>query len=206
MIYFTSDLHLGHDKIIDFERIKFKTIEEHDNDIYKNISTLHSSDKLYILGDLGKIDPIKWHSYNIKCKIYLLKGNHDKSKDYIYNRFGIEIINFPMYYTERIIISHEPVLVEDDVLNLHGHLHCSRLDLKNYYNVNYYLNNCKFITIREVMSMLANIPKNKNKYKYGYEWWIKNQVILPEYREMKKEECFENGYLNIKYLRGEQDE
>lgn len=31
MRYFISDLHMGHENVINFERHQFKTIEEHDN-------------------------------------------------------------------------------------------------------------------------------------------------------------------------------
>jgi calcineurin-like phosphoesterase family protein len=39
MIYFTSDLHFAHERIIkDFSQRDFKTIEEHDQHIYEAIT------------------------------------------------------------------------------------------------------------------------------------------------------------------------
>ena len=53
MIYFTSDLHLGHNKPFMYEPRGFKSIQEHDKAIIDNINSIVTNeDDLYILGDI----------------------------------------------------------------------------------------------------------------------------------------------------------
>ena len=54
MKYYTSDIHFGHNKIIDFEKRPFKSIEEMDNTIINNWNNkVKSTDEVYILGDFA---------------------------------------------------------------------------------------------------------------------------------------------------------
>ena len=52
MKYYTSDLHLFHKNIIEYENRPFSSIEEMNNTIIDNINyRLSPDDELYILGD-----------------------------------------------------------------------------------------------------------------------------------------------------------
>lgn len=51
MVYFTSNLHLGHNTILKYRGDRFSSIEEHDEYILKNIQKLSKRDILYIIGD-----------------------------------------------------------------------------------------------------------------------------------------------------------
>ena len=52
MKYYTSDLHLFHTKIIEYEKRPFGSVEEMNNTIIDNINyRLTPDDELYILGD-----------------------------------------------------------------------------------------------------------------------------------------------------------
>ncbi|MFW6242886.1 MAG: hypothetical protein ACOC2W_01895, partial [bacterium] len=85
MKYFTSDLHLGEDRIgIDnkpnlFYR-PFNSIDEQNIVILNNLQRLNNNDELYIIGDvvydfdyLNLLDEIP------TCKKYLIIGNYDKN-------------------------------------------------------------------------------------------------------------------------------
>lgn len=81
MIYFTSDLHLGHKNIIRFDSRPFLSIEEMDQTIIKKWnSKVKPEDTVYILGD------ISWYNDKTTADIVsglngskiLIMGNHDK--------------------------------------------------------------------------------------------------------------------------------
>lgn len=90
MIYFTSDLHLGHDQILTYEPrrqiVLGTTITEHDTNIIARInSKVKPDDVLFILGDfcLSHKNRIKTYRQQIQCRtVILVMGNHDKRLDY----------------------------------------------------------------------------------------------------------------------------
>ena len=80
MIYYTSDLHLGHTNVIKLCDRPFSSIEEMDETLIANWNAkVHNDDTVYILGDLvwQKCDPIPYLS-QLKGKKHLIVGNHDK--------------------------------------------------------------------------------------------------------------------------------
>lgn len=53
MIYFTSDLHLGHRGIIEMQNRPFKNVEEMNRVLLNNYNVLvQMKDTVYILGDI----------------------------------------------------------------------------------------------------------------------------------------------------------
>lgn len=88
MLWFTSDLHFGHENIIKYCNRPFINAVEMNRILINNINErVHSNDDLYILGDFVLIkDNSKelalemFNSINCRNK-YLIKGNHDRSKD-----------------------------------------------------------------------------------------------------------------------------
>lgn len=151
-VYVTADLHLGDERVIQFERTCFKTVEEHDKAIIEGInSVVDADDTLYILGDVGffssshPLEKLIKQVSKIKGHKIFVKGNHDRFGLLDAKRMGFEEIHMgPMYYSScgvngHIILSHEPVAEAYNnpyVINVHGHLHNSDLELPNFYNVN----------------------------------------------------------------------
>lgn len=81
-VFFTADLHLGHNNIIKHCYRPFKTVEEMDSTIIDNINmNVDRSDRLYILGDFS-VDTFyhtKLYRERIQCpNVYLILGNHDR--------------------------------------------------------------------------------------------------------------------------------
>ena len=84
MIYFTSDLHLGHRAVIEMNDRPFSDIEEMNKVLIDNINTrVKQNDTLYILGDLSFRIPLSEANrliQQIQCKNkYLLILNNDKN-------------------------------------------------------------------------------------------------------------------------------
>lgn len=80
MIYFTSDLHFGHDKEFIYKNRGFNSIKEHDQAIINNWNNLiKNGDDVYILGDIILGDNL----YGLEClkklkgNLYIILGNHD---------------------------------------------------------------------------------------------------------------------------------
>lgn len=146
MIWFTSDLHLGHVNIATgaADRWKdkhrgFMTIEDHDRTILENInSRVRKDDELWILGDFTlstKKHLINEYRRCVRCeKVYLLIGNHDRTVEKLYRK-GHDIPWFTKVYADfygtvghhKIHMYHYPIGswrgMHRGVWHLHGHTH-----------------------------------------------------------------------------------
>ena len=82
MIYFTSDLHLGHSKIIKLSGRPFENIDEMNRALIQNWNAVVGrNDEVYILGDLSykaNADDVNAWLKKLSGIKYLIKGNHDK--------------------------------------------------------------------------------------------------------------------------------
>lgn len=134
MIYFTSDLHLGHANAIEFKARPFANVEEMNNCLIQNINnTVGNDDELWILGDFAfKVNREEVRSFRkeIKCKhVHLIRGNHDKdySQDHIFQSFQ----SYKELKTEYgpFVLFHYPILEWNAAhygsVHLHGHIHSS---------------------------------------------------------------------------------
>lgn len=85
MIYFTSDLHLGHENILRFANRPFGSVEEMNRTLIANYNALvREEDTVYILGDLTYRIPLTEAEpliAKLNGKKHLIKGNHDKNYD-----------------------------------------------------------------------------------------------------------------------------
>lgn len=82
MIYFTSDLHLGHRNVIHLCNRPFASIDEMDAALIENWNhKVHRNDTVYILGDLmfRNEKPPEEYLRQLKGKKHLIIGNHDRS-------------------------------------------------------------------------------------------------------------------------------
>lgn len=138
MDYFTSDLHIGHDKDFLYEPRGFDSIEEHDTAILKRWNSIVTpDDTVYILGDLCMNgNEYEWDRVykNLNGHIKFLRGNHDtdnKIKRYI-EEYDMEDLGLSVWYRyskrRNFLLSHYPTIVsnyEDPkfVWNLSGHYH-----------------------------------------------------------------------------------
>lgn len=85
MVYFTSDLHLGHRGIIEMQQRPFSNVEEMNRCLLEHYnSVVQTNDTVYLLGDLCHHLPVpqanEWIR-RMKGKKILVRGNHDKIYD-----------------------------------------------------------------------------------------------------------------------------
>jgi len=117
LIYFTSDTHFGHRRIIDYSKRPFDNVNIMDQIILDRINeTVGVDDTLYILGDFcfrGK-KPLDYR-IRIACQdVHILFGNHDKRTDYYPDDKTVDMNGFTsiqdvkeiIYCNQRIFLSH----------------------------------------------------------------------------------------------------
>lgn len=144
-IYFTSDLHLAHKNIIEYDGRPFKTIEEHDKSLIDNINKVcESTSLLFVLGDLSMCKDMTYIDKlldQVQCTMVLIKGNHDKHlKQAFLNKHFIEVHDYLEVKTSanKFILSHFPFYSWDGnhrgSIHLHGHTHkmCPELNGKHF--------------------------------------------------------------------------
>ncbi|MCP4441640.1 MAG: phosphoesterase [Aureispira sp.] len=89
-IFFTADQHFGHKKILEYANRPFSTIDEMDEELIKRWNQKVSpEDEVYHLGDVGLCSSGKLRKIlnRLNGKIYLIKGNHEKSAEACHTRF-----------------------------------------------------------------------------------------------------------------------
>lgn len=81
MIWFSSDHHLGHERINDYCNRGYRDVFEMDSDlIQKWNSVVSNNDTVYYLGDLtmGGVDDAFHYRKQLNGKIFFIEGNHDR--------------------------------------------------------------------------------------------------------------------------------
>lgn len=132
MIYYISDLHLGHENVIRMCNRPFASIEEMDEALISNWNrVVHANDVVYILGDLiFKADkaPSEYLS-RLKGKKHLILGNHDKTwineegaRDFFESVTRLDVINTGH---GKATLCHFPMLDHEGHYLIHGHIHAN---------------------------------------------------------------------------------
>lgn len=83
-IFFMADTHFGHSRIIEYEKRPFSSTEEMDRVLIKNWNrVVGPHDSVYHLGDVSLHRPQRTKEIldALNGKIYLLRGNHEKSAE-----------------------------------------------------------------------------------------------------------------------------
>lgn len=171
-MYFLSDTHFGHKNILKFERTQFETVEEHDNfllDMYNKLANrVKPGDTVYHLGDFG--NPIYGYANSwlrdAGAKTVLVRGNHDSEANMdVLKMYFDQVFMYPTFISNRVMISHRPyLLAEPGVLNVHGHLHGSRLDSPNYLCCSVDVINYTPVTDKYIADKVGKLPQYQTKF------------------------------------------
>ena len=140
-IFFTADLHFGHENVIGFDNRPFSSVEEMDAELIKRWNEkVSAGDLVYVLGDFiwktrNNDAPALLNSLN--GQKYLIKGNHDR---FLHNAKAIAALAAVKDYADicvpladgtskRCILSHYfiPMYIGSryGAIHLHGHSHVS---------------------------------------------------------------------------------
>ena len=125
-IIITTDTHFNHKKLIEYGRDE--NFEEKTKKWLKN--NIKDNDLLIHLGDVcigNDIDNNNWFKNELRCKTYLVRGNHDKKSIEWYLKNGWDVcadrLDIEMF-GKRICFSHTPIAWDGYFdINLHGHFH-----------------------------------------------------------------------------------
>lgn len=142
-IFFTSDTHFGHSKIIDYCKRPFSSIEEHDKALIQNWNnTVGQDDTVFHLGDFayGNSQFIANIIKQLNGNIILIKGNHDlrNMNPTLYNMFSDVVYQARILIDKQTVyLNHFPFLcfAHEDInlyknnynIQLFGHVHSGPL-------------------------------------------------------------------------------
>ena len=133
MIFFTSDLHLGHQNIIRHCNRPFSGVDEMDEFlIAKWNRKVTNNDTVYVLGDLmfRNEKPPEEYLRRLKGKKHLIVGNHDRN--WIKQcdpALWFESVNTLLYTTDgkhQLTLCHYPMMSWPHMARcymVHGHIH-----------------------------------------------------------------------------------
>lgn len=183
MIYFTADLHFGHNKEFIYKKRGFNSVDEMNNKIIENWNNIiKDNDEIYIIGDLMLCDnKTGIELYNqLKGKKYIIWGNHDTSErvklykqqpntTYLgystcikYNKLKFLLSHYPTFTNSCVNITNE--LNNKILINLYGHTHQNN----NFYEDNPYMyhigldsHNCQPVSIDNIIKDISNKIKTK---------------------------------------------
>jgi len=145
-IYFTSDSHFRHKKIVEFEQRPFESTEEMNEGLIKAWNnTVKSGDLVYHLGDFCFGSYNEWINIieRLNGEIVLIKGNHDSSdiikkahKNGYLNE--VHMIGYYMKSNGYILnLTHYPMEIGNRPrnFNISGHIHAQPSRMLNQVNV-----------------------------------------------------------------------
>ena len=138
-IFFTSDLHFGHENIIRFCSRPYNSVEEMDDTLVDNWNAVVPEDGIvFLLGDVSfhkpKSNVTQQLLWALNGEIHLIRGNHDEKRltNGIAERFK-EILDYKEIraakdgYHQRMVLSHYPLYswnkMQYGSWMLHGHSH-----------------------------------------------------------------------------------
>lgn len=187
---YSSDFHFGHYNyetqrgIITFERTNFNSIQEHDNYLIDTLTKWSlkwgEGSEFWFLGDFGDLSYLwvfdLFLSQGIKC--YFMLGNHDHEEDIptIEKYVGKgNVYKYPIYLSQKLVVSHFPVAVYEDTINICGHLHGAKLKDINHVIASIAVADYKPITDKTLASIYSQLPKFNRHFMY--EPWAKDYVF-----------------------------
>lgn len=146
MIWFTSDLHFGHARVIEYAKRPFASVEEMDRAMIDNWNALvQAGDQVYVLGDFSFHKPARTMEIlkDLNGQKFLIRGNHDRrieEKDFCPHLFAwikdVYTVKVPDLTApegkQRIVLCHYAFRVWDKAQygswHLYGHSHGSLPD------------------------------------------------------------------------------
>ena len=127
-IFLIADTHFGHQELINkkYRPANFNKL------LFNSLKKLPENSVLIHLGDVCLGSDAENHGKyieSLKCKKWLVKGNHDNKTNNWYLEHGWDFVSTAFigrYFGKKVLFSHRPKIIHDAIdLNIHGHFHNS---------------------------------------------------------------------------------
>lgn len=124
-----ADPHFYHKNIIGYENRPFKDVHEMNDVIIENWNAVvKKQDKVFLAGDISFGNKLVTEAIinQLNGNITMIYGNHDWDHPYSFWKSQFpEVSKYPIIIEKFIIISHEPMYLENSspYLNIYGHVH-----------------------------------------------------------------------------------
>lgn len=134
-VYIISDTHFGHDRVIEYCKRPYDSVEQMEEDlVLRWNNTVSKDDKVFHLGDFGfgSKEVMQHIVSRLNGRISIVLGNHDGHSVKWHNDVGFfEVSKYPIIYANEYIFSHAPVVPMADLTgdeptpykNIFGHYH-----------------------------------------------------------------------------------
>ena len=157
-IWFIGDTHFFHKNIIQYCNRPFSSVEEMNEIIIQNWNkVVGREDRVFMMGDFalcGK-DKIIEIGNRLKGRKTLIKANHDGASLNTYYNAGFEMISkYPILFKGSYILSHEPIYISDNYINIHAHIHDKKVDDKKHFCVSVEQIDYKPIEFDEILEQI----------------------------------------------------
>ena len=108
-LFFTSDWHIGHSKVIEFDGRPFKNVDHMHEVLINNYNSVvtKETDICYFLGDIGltKGDQIKKVISKLNGKKICILGNHDRNRSFMIDQGFYDALNMASFAIGNSIVT-----------------------------------------------------------------------------------------------------
>lgn len=164
-VYFISDLHLGHNNILEFKQRYHTDIEQmHVSIVEKwNYKVRKQSDIVWVLGDVAMtVGSLEWLDHMNGSKRLIL-GNHDTFQYPVYEKYFDKVMHFHKGY-KGMVLTHIPIHPNELQYrswkwNIHGHVHHEEKNNlgDRYFNVNMDIIGYEPLHLDEIRAQLPEV-------------------------------------------------
>lgn len=190
MIFFTSDTHFGHARVLEFTDRPYEAVGQMNDSLVDAVnSRVGEDDELYILGDYSfKMTVADAYGLRkkIACKrVHLVPGNHDKdwTQPAVADAFIVEpTIRVLKVDGLKIVMSHYPMAdwqgMSHGSWHLHGHIHSAGGAYNAFnreqgllrYDVGVDANAYAPVSLDELREWFADVPEPRRRVRCP--WWV----------------------------------
>ena len=143
---------------------------------------LKPEDEVWNLGDFGSLDYLYLSDMirDTGAKSIFLYGNHDKQENLsLFKQHFDEVYLYPVYLSQKLVVSHYPVAVWNDSVNVCGHLHGAKLQTSNHICASIHVANYQPISDNYINAIFSKLPKFTRRFLYE-PWANDYRFIQPK--------------------------
>ena len=174
MVYFISDTHFYHIAIIPYCQRPFLSVDDMNEKLIENWNkVVTNEDTVYFLGDFGFSSAPKLKDITSRLNGYkiIIRGNHDRDRGEVsWKNIGFDEVldgRIEFIYADKdnelrkIYLSHEPLYINNEDFNIHGHIHDTPLN-SEFPDMN--PNNHLCVSVERINYTPISLKEIKEKY------------------------------------------